>query len=46
LVLFSGSEYGEFECIQMVNGASTGNVWQRTEDDCGGCIYLSKRSRT
>ena len=32
--------------IHMIHGASTGNGWQRPEDDCGdACIYLSKRSR-
>jgi len=32
--------------IHMIHGASTGNGWNRPEDDCeGACIYLSKRSR-
>jgi len=32
--------------IHMIHGASTGNGWQRPEDESGnGCIYLSKRSR-
>ena len=32
--------------VHMIHGASTGNGWNRPEDDCeGACIYLSKRSR-
>ena len=32
--------------IHMIHGASTGNGWNRPEDDGGNtCIYLSKRSR-
>jgi len=32
--------------IHIIHGASTGNGWNRPEDDCeGACIYLSKRSR-
>jgi len=31
--------------IHMIHGASTGNGWNRPEDDGDGCIYLSKRSR-
>jgi len=32
--------------IHMIHGASTGNGWNRPEDENGdGCIYLSKRSR-
>jgi len=32
--------------IHMIHGASTGNGWNRPEDDSeGACIYLSKRSR-
>lgn len=37
----------EHAAIHMIHGASTGNGWQRPEDDCGdACIYLSKRSKT
>ena len=32
--------------VHMIHGASTGNGWNRPEDENGdGCIYLSKRSR-
>jgi len=32
--------------IHMIHGASTGNGWQRPEDDTSdGCIHLSKRSK-
>lgn len=32
--------------IHMIHGASTGNGWNRPEDDCDdACIYLSKRSK-
>lgn len=32
--------------VHMIHGASTGNGWQRPEDDTNdGCIYLSRRSR-
>ncbi len=31
--------------IHMIHGASTGNGWNRPEEENGGCIYLSKRSR-
>jgi len=32
--------------VHMIHGATTGNGWNRPEDDCeGACIYLSKRSR-
>ena len=32
--------------VHMIHGASTGNGWQRPEDDTSdGCIYLSRRSR-
>lgn len=32
--------------VHLIHGASTGNGWQRPEDDTNdGCIYLSRRSR-
>jgi len=32
--------------VHMIHGASTGNGWQRPEEDTNdGCIYLSRRSR-
>ncbi len=32
--------------IHMIHGASTGNGWNRPEDDCeDACIYLSKRTK-
>lgn len=32
--------------VHMIHGATTGNGWNRPEDDCDdACIYLSKRSR-
>ncbi len=31
--------------IHMIHGASTGNGWNRPENEDGSCIYLSKRSR-
>lgn len=32
--------------VHMIHGASTGNGWQRPQDDTNdGCIYLSRRSR-
>ena len=36
----------EHAAIHMIHGASTGNGWQRPEDGCDACIYLSKRSKT
>ncbi|RDH81073.1 MAG: type I-MYXAN CRISPR-associated protein Cas6/Cmx6 [endosymbiont of Galathealinum brachiosum] len=32
--------------VHMIHGATTGNGWNRPEDDCDdACIYLSKRSK-
>ncbi len=35
----------EFAGIHTIHGASTGNGWQRPDEDDGGFIYLSHRSK-